>query len=227
MPTIPRLLERHSHQVVMTIRSKADVRRYRIGAANTLDVAFAGTTPMFDVYRDRMFRSPSIRQRRIGFTQESYRGLTKVHYDPQDYQGGVVPGDAAVSFVRVIEEDNAGTLRPEGPILVVPPSSFMNTMRPSMTMSGTAPNVAATTTGLPPAGAMHVVIPRYADNVRIRNLGAASLLISFDPGQPEVELPTGESQIFYDGTLSELFIRGDGAAVAFDAYFALVNGTLE
>jgi len=211
----------------MTIHSKADVRLYRFKASNTLDAAFAGATAMFDARRGADFKSITIRRRRIGFVQQSRRGLTHIHYDPQDYQGGAVPPDAHISFVRVAEVDNAGVARPDGPILIVPTPTLMSMPRPPITLSGTAPAVAALPTLLPPPGSMHFVFPRYTNNVKVTNTSGVSILLSFDAGQPEVELLTGETHTFYDITTSEVFIRGDGAPATFTMVAALVNGVYE
>lgn len=227
MATIPRLLHRFDHQVIMTIRSRADVRAYRFKSSNTLDTAFAGATDMFDARREAGFRSPSIRRRRLGLHGQSQRGLTRVHYDPQDYQGGAVPPDAHISFLRIAEIANDGTVRPDGPILVIPTPNFLSTPRPHLTVAGTAPSVAALATLLPPSGSMHFALPRHADYSSFTNTSVVDLYVSFDPGQPEVVVPAGETISFYDATISEVFVRGDGGAATFTAYFALVNGTYE
>jgi len=225
MSTIPRLLNRHEHQVVMTLRSKPNVRAYQFKAANTLDAAFAGATDMFLVLRDRAYRSLSIRKLGIGITGESYRGLTKVHYDPQDFQGGVVPGDGAISFLRIAEQRPDLTFLPDGPIYVVPTPNFLSTARPHLSVAGTAPSVVALPTLLPPSGSMHFVLPRHSDNCAITNTGGSDIYVSFGAGQPELVVPTGMRVPFFDAAISEIFIRGDGGASTFTAYFALVNGT--
>jgi len=227
MPTIPRLLYRFDHQVIMTIRSKPDVRAYRFKAAHTIDLAYTAPVAMFDARRGAPFRSPAIRRRRLGFTDQTQRGLTRIHYDPQDYQGGIVPPDAHISFVRIAEVANDGTVRPDGPILIVPSPRFLNTPRPALTVAGTAPAVAALPTLLPPPTSMHFVFPRYTDNVKIANLGGVSLFVGTDPGQPEFEIPTGETYTFYDTTLGEVLIRGGGAPVTFTLIASLVNGIYE
>jgi len=229
MSTIPRLTERRQRQVEFTFRNKPTVASYRVGAANTLDVAFAGTTAMFDVRKGSTFSSPTIQRRRVNRLQSSLRGLTKAMYDPEDYWvgGSTLPHDANYGYVRISEIALDGTVKPEGPIFIVPNPPFFETGRPNLTVSGTAPNVAGTLTEIPPEGALHFVPPRYSDNLRIKNVGGASIFVAFNPGQPMVEIPSGENQNFFDGTITEVFLRGDGATVAFDAYFAIVNGNLE
>jgi hypothetical protein len=73
---------------------------------------------------------------------------------------------------------------------------------------------------------MHVALPRFADHVSIRNLdGAATLYVSLEPGQPEVEVPHGETWEVYDAVVHDLFLHGV-ATVAFDVMCAVVNGEM-
>lgn len=226
--TSPRLTYRYAGSVEMTVRSRADVRAYRFSAANTLDAAFAGATAMFTVGRDATFRSPTIRKKKLGTSLYQTRGLTCVHYDPEDYwtAGGALPHDAEGSYLVIEEQDLGGVFRPAGPILVVPPPGFFTTSRPSLTVAGTAPNVAASATGTPPDGALHFVLPRFADAASITNSGGASMFIAFQAGLPEFELLAGQSTFLPDAALSEVFIRGDGAGVPFSIFFAVVNAEM-
>lgn len=228
MPTVPRLTERADRLVELVIRDKPDVRAYRFGAANTLDTAYAGTTAMFTVARGSTFRSPTIRRKRWGLTQYENRGRTRVHYDPENYwtAGGTLPHDADVSFLRIEEQSEAGPFRPAGPILIIPPPVFFVGTRPNLTVAGTAPNVVASATGLPPADALHFVLPRFADSTTVVNNGAASIFMSFNPGLPEIEVLPGQSTLLPDAAVSEVFIRGDGAAVPFSIFFAVVNAEM-
>lgn len=228
MSTVPRLTNRYDRLVEMAVHDRADVRAYRFGAANSLDTAFAGVTAMFTVASGATFRSRSVQRRGLGLSVYENRNLTHVCYDPEDFWagGGTLPHDAEGAYVRVAEQDAGGTFRPAGPILIVPPPGFFSTTRPNLSVSGTAPNVAATATLTPPDGAMHFVLPRFADSVTVMNRDAASLFVSFNRGLPEVEIPTGETVLLPDAAVSEVFVRGDGATVAFNMYFAIVNAEM-
>jgi hypothetical protein len=228
MPTTPRLTYRYDRYVELVFQNKPGVMAYRVGAADALDTAFAGTTSMFTVGQGATFQSPSIRRRRVGRSVYTNRGLTVVHYDPEDYWvgGGTLPHDAMGGYLRVEEQNAAGVFQPEGPILIVPPPGFFVNTRPNLTVSGTAPNVAVTATGVPPAGALHFVLPRFADSTTITNGGAASIFVSFNAGLPEVEILTGQSTLLADGAVSEVFVRGDGAVVPFSMFFAVVNAEM-
>jgi len=227
MTTTPRLIDRHPNFVDLAIRTRAGVAAYNLGGADTLDVAYAGTTAMFTVPAGGTFRSYNLRKKRLGILGESNRGLTRMKYDPEEYWvgGGTLPHDIMVSYLRVAEVNTAGVVLPEGPILVVPPDGFFVTGRPSLVLRGTAPALAGTVTGLPPALAMHVVLPQFSDHITFRNEGAADMRVSFDASQPELSIPAGSEQLF-DGTFTDLYLRGDGGAPEFSLYLAIVNGEL-
>jgi len=224
MSVYAQLVERHQGVVDLAIRNRAGVVSYLVNAAVTLDAAYAGTTNMFSVPHGRDFRSPTLQRNRKNLVAETRRGLTRIAYDPVDYASVTVPGDSQISFVRIAEVNFAGTTLPEGPILVVPPPGFFVAGRATIPLTGTAPNIAALPNGTPPANAMRIDLPKYADEITIFNDGGASLFIAFGLGQPEVEVPTATSLTFPEAGVSEVFLRGDGAAVAFRLLAALVNG---
>lgn len=225
MSTSPRLTYRFAHSVELAIHTKADVSAYQFLAANTLDAAFAGGTAMFTVPAGGTFRSPTIRKKKIGTSLYESRGLTYAHYDPEDYWagGGTMPHDADGSYVTIVEQNAAGVSRPAGAILIVPPPAFFTVTKPNLTVAGTAPNVAATATMIPPAGALHFTLPHFADCVIITNNGGASLFVSFYSGLPEFEVLMGQSTYFPSAGLDEVFIRGNGMTVPFSAFFSIVN----
>ena len=180
---------------------------------------------MFTVQAGLSWRSKDIRERKLGIRMEMNRGLTRTVFNPEEYfvVGGALPHDGEISFVRVEEQNPAGTFLSPGPILVMPPPGFFSTPRPSLTLSGTAPSVTVPATGLPPADAMHIVLPRFCDNIRLQNLSTTDpLLVSFGLGMPLVSIAPETSEIFYDAAFNDLI----GAAVAFDARCAIVNGEM-
>lgn len=231
MSTVPRMTERSHRLVELVLTSRPGVAKFQVGAANTLDTAFVGTTPMFTFPADGTFRSPSVRKRRLGHTQYNNRGLARAHYDPEDYwtAGSTLPHDAHIGFVRVAEVAPDGTVGAEGPIYIVTPAHFFTTPRPLLTIQGTAPDVAASGIGIPPQGAMHFYTPRFFDYCGITNkepVGGNSLFISFGEGLPEIEIPPATTRDIYDAADNEVFVRGGGGPVAFDAVFAVVNGEM-
>ena len=227
MPTIPRVIQRFANQTEFLIQDPGpDVSAYSFYAANTLNNAFSAANLLFSVPRLGNYRSASIQRQKLGLTGESLRGLTRAYIDIEDFwqSGGTYPHDSDQSYFRVAEVNAAGSLRPQGPIMVVPPPSFYDTPRPAMTVVGTAPNIASLTTGLPPVGALHFTVPRFSDNIRVRNTSLSNLYLAFDAGQPEMLLPAGQSEVFYDASVSDVFVHGVGATPSFEFRFALVNG---
>lgn len=229
MPTTtPRLTNRYDGFVELVMRNSADVAAYRVSAANTLDDAFSAPTAMFTVQRGGTYKSRTLKRRRLGTSIYMNRGLTFAQYNPEDFwvAGGTMPHDADVSYVVVEEQNSAGTFRPEGPILVVPAPGFFTTTRPSLIVAGTAPNVAASATGVPPDGALRFVLPRFADSTTITNGGGSSIFVAFAAGSAEFEVLDAQSVLLPDGAVSEVFIRGDGGAIPFSIFFAIVNAEM-
>jgi len=224
--TSAQLIERHPGVVDLAVSNNPVYSSYTIGAASTLDLAFAGTTPLVTVRRGRTYRSPTLQRNRINMVGESNRGLTRVSYDPKDFASATVPGDSDISFVRIAPVDNAGVTLPEGPILVVPPPGYWTAGRANLTLNGTAPSVAGQANLLPPAGTMLVDLPKFATNITIYNDGGSPLAVAFGSGRQEFLIAAGESQLFPQTGISMVSLRGDGGATAFRAIFALVNGLL-
>lgn len=228
MATVPRIVLRSVGYVEMVTRNSPDISGWRYGAANDLDTAFGGTTPMFTVDRDGAYRSPTIRQKRWGFSQSEYRGLTRVVYDPEDFwvAAGTLPHDTETAYMTLEERNAAGAFRPPGPILVVPVPGFFSTPRPVLNIAGTAPAVgAAVCSSAPPAGAMHVVFPQFTDFMSFNNTSANSIFLSFGEGMAEVEVATNTTMQLFQNVVSEIYIRASVASL-FSAAFTVVNSGL-
>jgi hypothetical protein len=228
MASTPRMTERYEHFIELVFFNSPDVQSWVVGAANSLNNAFSSVTTMFSIPRSGTYRSRTIRRKGLGRVQYTNRGLARANYDPEDFWvgGGTLPHDFEVSYLRVSEVSNGGVTRPAGPILIVPSKNFFTNTRPKLTIAGTAPNVAATTTGIPPEGAMHFVLPRFADSATLVNSGGQSLFISFNEGEPEFEVPNGETMWLNDAAFSEVYVRGNGATVDFTFYVAIVNAEM-
>lgn len=228
--TPPRMIARHRRHVELVLPNKPSVRSYSIGAANTLDAAFAGVTAMFSVPKGGDFRSMTLRRRGLGYTGANYKNLTRMVYDPEDFfptSPTTLPHDAHQGYVRVTETNLAGTVLPASPILVIPPPGIFSSPRPSLTLAGTAPELTASATLLPPPGVMRVILPRFSDNISIRNRDATnSLFVSFGEGSPEIEVDANTTESFWDNVMSEIFLRGDSGAVPFNILAAIVNGEM-
>lgn len=232
MSTVPRLLDRHTNRIEMVVRDPGpDVSAFVFGIADTLDNAFTAPNVAFTLPRNGWYRSTSIVRRKWGFVDGSARGLAYAFFDVEDFwqAGGTWPHDANQFYVTVAEVNAAGVQRPFGPIMPVPPPMFYDSPRPTMSIVGTAPNVAGTPTGLPPAGAMAIALPRYSTNIRVRNAeagGGNDLAFSFYSGQPEITMAPGDHDVFYDSSVSDILVRGSGGTAAFEIRCALINGTV-
>lgn len=230
MATSPRLIHRFAGYTEMVIRTDPSVGWYQIRGADSLNNCFTGSNALFTVPAAGHYRSHTLRKNKTGFAGGSYRGLTRMVFNLDDFwvPAGTYPHDAHTAFLTVTEIDKSGVSRAEGPIFVLPAASKLYSPRPTLVVAGTAPNVPATATGIPPAGAMHFVLPMFSDNVQIRNLdaGAQALLLSFGPNETEVTIPAGTVVNFFDATVSEVLIHANGGTCGFEIVFALVNGEM-
>ena len=228
----PFLVDRYPGVISMAVANRPSVASYRFGAANTLDSAFVGATTLEDVRKGTSFRSPTLVSSSLNRCADSRKGQTRFSVDLNDYASATVPGDAAMAFFRVQEIDHAGTVRPAGPIMVVPPAYFNTSPYRTLSLTGTAPDLTATTTGLPPTGAMVISLPVHVDDLTIYNDDATnqnSLFIGLGPGQQEIEVPYNTSNVSGpDMTLpfggSVIYIRSDSDDVPFRLTMTLVAG---
>lgn len=228
MSTIPHLTYRYAGFTQIYFRNISDVTEFRVSGAYSLDEAFTSPTAMFTVPRGGTYKSKTLRRRGVGTSIYTTKGLTFAQYDLEDFwsAGTNLPHDTDVSYLVVEERNSAGVWRPPGPIFIVPGPAFFTNTRPSLVVAGTAPDVAATVPGTPPAGALRFVLPRFADAASITNNGSASIYIAFGEGQAELEILDGQTTFLPDGAVSEVFIRGSGAAVPFSIFFAIVNAEM-
>jgi len=214
-------------------------------------VAGAGAVAFTTVDRGMTRRSATIRRRGLGILDENRRGMSRVVYDPSDFVGAAFSPDEEFVYIRVQEWDPfAGQFREVlgvtnntdpvlGPIYILPRSGFFNARFPTMMLAGLAPaNTGATEGALPPLhvdgqnpSAMHFVLPRAADDLRIRNTHATQdMLIAFGLGQPMARIPAGEEYPIFDGSVKHILVastdNGGGGAVAptFSGYASVGQG---
>ena len=225
----PHLGERSPGITELLVRSRPGVAQYRFEAANTVDQAFTGTTTMFTVPRDGMFRSPSLQRSSLSRVDGNYRGTTRAQINFDDYAAATIHGDAAINFVRVTELDSTGAVMNTGPLMVVPPADFFTTPMRTISLTGTAPNPTSSGTGLPPEGALVISFPRAVDAISIYNDDPAnSLFVSLGDGMPEVEVPVASpvANSRYDilAGSSTIYLHGNGSQVPFRLTATVVSG---
>lgn len=228
-------LDRSRDLVDLSIPEKAGVTKYRLRAHYNLNDAYgstngvggSGTVALFDVTAGTFFRSRSVALRGLR-AEESFRERTRIQFDPADYHtpGSGLPLNEDMIFLRVQEYSTAtGAFLPEGPIKILPPPGFFKEQFPALTLAGKAPGVTAVAGGVPPAGSMHLVFPRYVKDVFIFNLNPSnSLLVSYGRRMPMMEI-AGLTSIAPDGEFNEMYLASPltGAAVEFSIQAQIVN----
>lgn len=237
MASTPRLVERHRNLSFLAIPNRPTVWTYGIRAAKSVTAAWAGSTALFQVRVGQTFRSPTLVRKRWALYQETRQGLTFASYDLNDYASGTVPGDGAISFIRVEEFDRAGNSLGEGPILVVPPPAFFATGRRNLIVNGLAPQATGGADNLPPVGTMVLALPKFADEVTITNIDENNtLFVSFGAGLQEVSIsPQGaagtvsqqrnSTQVFTEAGADHIYLRSSAVAgTNFSIVAAIVNG---
>lgn len=221
----PHLGERSVGVAQFIVMNRPSIAQYRFVAGNTVDTAFGAASTLFTIPKGSWFRSPTLQRNTVSLVGESFRGRTVAQVNFDDYTSASVHGDSAINFVRLIEIDKAGTVLAAGPIVVVPPPDFFTSPHRSIAFSGTAPDVASLTTGLPPVGAMVISFPRMCDDLVITNNSVGDdLFVSLGEGMPEQAVPAsgGSVSLTFGGTA--IYLHGDGAAVSFSLSATVVSG---
>ncbi len=96
----------------------------------------------------------------------------------------------------------------QGAHLVTP---YDSSLRPLVVVADTAPSGAAL------ADSMELQLPALV-NIDILNLeasGGTGLFVAFSPGGPEMLIAAGTGYSNFQGTLTQLFVRGGGSTAAF------------
>tara|TARA_Y100000389_G_scaffold187017_1_gene208004 strand:- start:486 stop:1166 length:681 start_codon:yes stop_codon:yes gene_type:complete len=221
----PHLGERSVGVAQFILTNRPSIAQYRFVAGNTLANVFPTGTTMFTIPKGSWFRSPTLQRNSVSRVEENFRGRTIAQVNFDDYAAATVHGDSAINFVRVVEIDKSGAVLPAGPIVVVPPANFFTSAHRSIFFTGTAPDVASLTTGLPPAGAMVISFPRMCDDLVITNNSVGDdLYVSLGDGMPEQSVPAsgGSVSLTFGGTA--VYLHGDGAAVSFSLSATVVSG---
>lgn len=220
----PNLLDRYPGYVRLMWRNKPEILRYRVRVADTLNNAYGnfngvgglGTYALFDVEQGTSHITKPILKRGLAPTSGNHRNQTVALYDPNEFFGAAtqVPPDTAIAFVR----DHVGTKSSplpafpgvptnlqQSPIKIVPAPFHLSTFWPTLAMPGTAPTVAGVLEGdLPPDDSMQILVPPFARNMILTNVGAGDLLYSTDPSSPLITIPAGGAVTQMMGTVLSL-----------------------
>jgi hypothetical protein len=184
-----------------------------------------------------MWQSPTV-QKRQWTVDENRRGLTTFQLALSD-EGGY---DDVFTFLRIQEYRAGGWLTVAsganagnpilGPTYMLAPMSYYGTASQTMMFQSSAPQATGCTAGAIPVfdttftnpPPLHIVFPRPAATVTIKNLSASdSLLVSFGLGAPMYTVQKGEVSTPTGGGIAPPGVReiivasisGAGAAVPF------------
>ena len=98
---------------------------------------------------------------------------------------------------------------------------------PTLTVFGTAPNVAAAAAGEPPpfTGMLNFHLPMYSTSISLTNHSNANpILVSFVTGLPLMRVDPGSQIGLTSAQQTEVFISAVGGTADFSLMLALVNG---
>jgi hypothetical protein len=230
MNTVPSLITRATNHVDLMIKQDVNVLRYRVRGHRTLNGAQFGSVAMFVADSGRHYRSVTLRQKGIGVVEDSKRDMTRITFDPADFQATSpsLPSDGEVLFLRVEEFSVAtGGYLPPGQILIVPPAETFGVQDSTITVAGIAPGglLGAIPGSKPPPESLSFGLPLYSTSATISNLDANNnLLISFNEGMPMVVVKPNDEIVIPDGSVVEVFVASQAVnAVEFSMFFTLTK----
>lgn len=224
----PFLYARPDQYAELVFFDKPEVMTWEVSVDNTIDNAFATPTAQLTVPKVSGYRSQTIRRNGWGRTQYHDRNRTRafIHWDDVWAAGSTQPHNSQPGYLRVREIYHSGTTSAWSPILIIPPPGFFSSPRPSLTIRATAPNVALPADGLPPAGALHLMLPRFSDWLAVSTTSATGLYVATKDNMSMQTLGGNSELAFYDGVTTELLLIGNGGTATFDVRAAIVNGEM-
>lgn len=224
MARVLTLQRRRANLVDLTLPVQAGVSSYIFSVSSNFDASPSA----FDTVPAGTGKvTPSARSSVIN--AESYRGLTRFAFAPSDYTSPAAMNDSLPMWfsVQSVPVVGAGVSSSPGAAsakhLVLPYSSQPD--RP-VVISGSAPSA----TNI--SGSLELQLPLQCRNLMIQTVGSATagLWVAFEPFGPEMFVPLSSTFGTYteltSPNFSQLFVRGDGAAVTFNAVMALRNNHL-
>ena len=247
----PGILERSTNLVDLVVRQRPGTEAFRLWVAPTLEDAYgtlaasglAGTggTMLMEVRAGGIEQTRGVVRRGLK-VEECRRGSTSFQVDPADIAGC---HDDQFFYARLQEQRAGAWMRVpagaplngnyplRGPILIVPNPQFLFASASVLSMQSLAPLATGCAGGQLPVVdqtvqtplPLHIVLPRPAATVEIRNISAAGdpLLVSFGLEMPMMELDAGDSSIPTGGGYAQPGVReivvaagpGAGAVVPF------------
>lgn len=186
---------------------------YRYEAAQNFDAVFA---VMQDMNNGGFISATAVDN---ALNDSRFKGKVRFLFNPDDYVP-VLPWitDITPFFIRLLTQPYGGAFGPPSMMTVIMP--YDSSSDPPLILNGDAPNAATI------AGSIGINLPRNCANMVIKNVDAMNLIVAFSPGGPEYTIYPGERVEFEEATISQLFVRGDGAITTFNAVCIIQNSSI-
>jgi len=203
------LVRRRTNLVDLVLQARAGVASYQFFSATNFDVAFTQfeTVPAYGKASATVVNT--------SYTDGNYRNQTRFLFNPVDYS----LNDSAPLWIQIKQVSVDGTVGPfEARHLILPFSSQPNR---ALVIAGGAPSAIDIT------GSYELQLPMQCHNMRVQVDGGNDLYLAFESGGPEQRIPslaaefTDVSKTF--DSFYQVFVRGAGAATAFNLTAALRN----
>jgi len=153
-----------------------------------------------------------------------FRGLTRFLFNPADYTAAFPTLlDTVPLWIKIVPISTAGvTGTAEAGQLILPYSSTPD--RP-VNISGSAPSAVSI------AGSLEIQLPRQCRNLQIQNNDTTNpMFVAFEPGGSEFEVFALASKFTNFGftypVVTQLFVRGSGGTVTFNATMSIRNNPI-
>lgn len=202
---------RRTGLVDLFLVSRTGAKSYTFKASTNFDVAASA----FQSVPQGGFRSPTAFD---SGPSEGFRGRTRFTFAPIDY--GL--DDTKPIWLRIQQVNVDGSLGTDEAFHLIPP--YAPAGRKAVVLAGSAPNAASL------AASLELQLPHQMQGLELQNNGAQDLFVAFEPGGPEfkvVPLSTGFTNLSFQlPTFGQLFVRGNGAPVAFTAVMSDRNEAL-
>ncbi len=206
------LHRRRPNLVDLTLQVRPGITSYKFQSASNFDASF---TTFANIPASGYASSTAI----TGFgSEQAYRGLTRFIFNPADYS----ITDTSPFFVRIIPAINGVDEPTEAIHMVLPYSSSPD--RPVI-LTGSAPSAGSL------SGSLEIQLPGQCRGLEIQNNDAGNdMYVAFEPGGPEHRVPAIATTFTVFTTIvpvfTQLFVRGSGGAVPFNAIMALRNNPI-
>lgn len=191
--------------------SRTGAKSYLFKAATNFDAAAVA----FQSVPQDGFRSPNAFD---SGPSEGFRGRTRFTFAPADY--GL--DDTKPIWIKIQQVNVDGTVSADEAFHLIPPYNPQG--RKAVVLAGNAPNGASI------AASLELQLPHQMQGLELQNNGSNDLYVAFEPGGPEFKVPpltTGFTNLSVNyPTVSQLFVRGNGGAVAFAAVMSDRNEAL-